>query len=584
MKIKIRICMGTSGISAGAESVEKNFKDGLRRHKLTSKCEIARVGDRGLFRDVLVDVITPEVGKITYEYVKPEDVPKIVKNHILKGKPVDELRTGDDYEQFFSKQTRMVLSNCGEIDPENIDDYISNGGYGALKKVLGMTPEKVIEEIKMSGLRGRGGAGFPTGLKWEFCRNAKGDMKYIICNADEGDPGAFMDRSILEGDPHSVIEGMIIAGYAIGASEGYVYCRAEYPLAVKTLKKAISQAEERGFLGKRVMKSDFSFKINLNQGAGAFVCGEETALIASVEGRRGMPVTRPPFPSEKGLWGKPTNINNVETFANIRHIIMKGAGWFSSMGSERSKGTKVFALAGKVKNTGLIEVPMGTTIRQLIYGPGGGTADKNIAIKGVQIGGPSGGCLPESLLDTPIDYESITQTGAIMGSGGMVVMDQRTCMVDMARFFLNFTVAESCGKCVPCRVGLKRMLEVLESITEGEGEKKHIGFLSDMGASIKDTALCGLGNTAPNPVLTTLRYFPDEYEAHVNERICPSHVCTALLKFEVVEKKCVKCGQCQKACPAAAIDWKKNDYPKINKKKCVKCKSCIKTCPFMAIE
>ena len=584
MKIKIRICMGTSGISAGAERVEKNFKDGLRRHKLTNKYEVVRVGDRGLFRDVIVDIISPELGKITYEYVKPEDVPKIVKNHILKGKPVNELRTGDDYEQFFSNQLRIVLSNCGEIDPENIDEYISNGGYGALGKVLGMTPEKVIEEIKMSGLRGRGGAGFPTGLKWEFCRNAKGDMKYVICNADEGDPGAFMDRSILEGDPHSVIEGMIIAGYAIGASEGYVYCRAEYPLAVKTLKKAISQAEERGFLGKHVMKSDFSFKINLNQGAGAFVCGEETALIASVEGRRGMPVTRPPFPSEKGLWGKPTTINNVETLANIRHIIMKGAEWFSSMGSERSKGTKVFALAGKVKNTGLVEVPMGTTIRQLIYGPGGGMADKNIAIKGVQIGGPSGGCLPESLLDTHIDYESITQTGAIMGSGGMVVMDQRTCMVDMARFFLNFTVAESCGKCVPCSVGLKRMLEVLESITEGEGEKKHIDFLSDMGASIKDTALCGLGNTAPNPVLTTLRYFSDEYEAHVNERICPSHVCTALLKFEVVEKKCVKCGQCQKACPATAIDWKKNDYPKINKKKCVKCKSCIKICPFMAIE
>lgn len=583
MKIKIRICMGTSGVSADAEKVERIFKKELKRHKLIGKCKIIRVGDRGLFRDVLVDVITPELGKVTYEYIKPENVREIVKRHILMGEILKEFRAGEEYEKFFSGQTRIVLSNCGEIDPENIGDYIANGGYGALKGALGMGPEKVIGEIKKSGLRGRGGAGFPTGLKWELCKNAKSDVKYVVCNADEGDPGAFMDRSILEGDPHSVIEGMIIAGYSIGANEGFIYCRAEYPLAIKRLEKAISQARERGFLGKRVMNRNFSFDMSIKQGAGAFVCGEETALMKSIEGHRGMPVPRPPFPAQKGLWGKPTLINNVETFANIRHIILKGAEWFSSIGSEKSKGTKVFALAGKVKNTGLVEVPMGTTIRKLINGPGGGMLNKNIGLKGVQIGGPSGGCIPERLLDTPIDYESITETGAIMGSGGMILMDEKTCMVDMARFFLNFTVAESCGKCVPCRVGLKRMLEVLEKITEGKGEKEHIKFLKEMGTAVKDTSLCGLGETAPNPVITTLRYFQDEYNAHIRDRVCPSHVCSGLLKFEVIRKKCVKCGQCYEKCPVHAIKWKKNEYPKIDKNKCIKCKSCISTCPFMAI-
>jgi len=585
MEIKILICMGTSGISAGAEKVERIFKDELKRHKLIDKCKIVKTGDRGLFRDVLVDIITSELGRVTYEYIKPEDVPKIVEKHLLRGEPLKELQAGKDYEQFFSKQTRIVLSNCGEIDPENIDDYIAVGGYTALKKVLSeMTRKNVINEITRSGLRGRGGAGFPTGLKWMFCREAKGDQKYVICNADEGDPGAFMDRSVLEGDPHSVIEGMIIAGYAIGANEGYIYCRAEYPLAIKRLNKAISQAREKGFLGKSILNSNLSFDIAIKQGAGAFVCGEETALMASIEGRRGMPMPRPPFPAQKGLWDKPTLINNVETLANIRHIIIRGSEWFSSIGTEGSKGTKVFALAGKVKNTGLIEVPMGTTIRQLVYGPGGGMVNKKIDFKGVQIGGPSGGCLPESLLDTPIDYESITQTGAIMGSGGMIVMDERTCMVDIARFFLNFTVAESCGKCVPCRVGLKRMLEVLEEITEGKGKEEHINFLQEIGNTIKDTALCGLGNTAPNPVLTTLKYFLDEYHAHITDKICPSHVCIELLKFEIIEDKCVKCGQCYKACPVGAIDWKKKEYPKINKDKCIKCKSCINACNFGAIQ
>jgi len=584
MSARILICMGTSGVSAGAEEVARLFERELKRHGLLDKYEIVKTGDRGLFRDVLVDIITPELGRITYEYIKPEDVAMIVKKHILEGEPLKELQAGKDYEQFFSGQTRIVLSNCGEIDPEDIKDYMAHGGYDALKKILDMDPEEIIGEIKSSGLRGRGGAGFLTGLKWELTRFEGSAEKYVVCNADEGDPGAFMDRSVLEGDPHSVIEGMIIAGYAIGANEGYVYCRAEYPLAIQRLGKAISQAREKSFLGEDILDSKFSFDINIKQGAGAFVCGEETALIASIEGRRGTPVPRPPFPAQKGLWGKPTLINNVETLANIRHILVKGGEWFSSIGYERSKGTKVFALAGKVKNTGLVEIPMGTTIRQLIYGPGGGMANKNAAFKAVQIGGPSGGCIPESLLDIPIDYESITQTGAIMGSGGMIVMDELTCMVDIAKFFLDFTVAESCGKCVPCRVGLKRMVEVFEEITGGRGKKEHIAFLREMAATIKDTALCGLGNTAPNPVLTTLKYFLDEYRAHIEDKICPSHACLELLKFEVINDKCKKCGLCYKACPVGAIDWEKNEHAKINKDKCIKCKACINACPFMAIK
>jgi len=584
METKILICMGTSGISAGAEDVARIFEEELKHHKLADKCKIVKTGDRGLFRDVLVDIISPELGRIIYEYVKPEDVSKLVESHLLRGEPVGELQAKRDYEEFFSSQMRIVLSNCGEIDPEDINDYITHGGYEALKSLFDTPVERVIEEIKNSGLKGRGGAGFLTGLKWHFAKIAESDEKYVICNADEGDPGAFMDRSVLEGDPHSVIEGMIIAGYAIGAGAGYIYCRAEYPLAIKRLNKAISQAREKSYLGKNILNNNFSFDINIKEGAGAFVCGEETALIASIEGKRGMPISRPPFPAQEGLWGKPTLINNVETLANVRHIITKGAGWFSEIGSENSKGTKVFALAGKVKNTGLVEVPMGTTIRQLIYGPGGGMTDKNIGFKGVQIGGPSGGCLPESLLDTSIDFESITKTGAIMGSGGMVVMDKLTCMVDIAKFFLDFTVAESCGKCVPCRVGLKRMLEVFEDITEGKGRQEHIKFLQEMSVTIKDTALCGLGNTAPNPVLTTIRYFLDEYKTHIAEKSCPSHVCLELLKFEVINDKCVKCGKCFGVCPTGAIDWKKKEYPKINKAKCIKCRACINVCPFMAIE
>ena len=584
MKTKILICMGTSGISAGAEKVESNFKAELKKANLHNDCQITRTGDRGLFRDVLVDVITEKDGKVVYEYVKPEDVAIIVKEHIIDGEPVKKLKAGDDYNRFFANQSRVVLVNCGEIDPENIDEYIDNGGYEALKKVCDSTPEDIIEKVKKSGLRGRGGGGFPTGMKWQFCLNAKNDQKYVVCNADEGDPGAFMDRSVLEGDPNAVIEGMAIAGYAIGANAGYIYCRAEYPLAIKRLKIAIEQAKKKNCLGDNIFGSDFSFNIKIKQGAGAFVCGEETALLASIEGKRGNPVPRPPFPAQSGLWEKPTLINNVETFANIRHIIAKGPKWFSSIGTKDSTGTKVFALAGKVKNTGLVEVPMGTTIRELIDGPGGGMISKRIPFKGVQLGGPSGGCLPESLLDTSIDYQSINATGAIMGSGGMIVMDERTCMVDIAKFFINFTVAESCGKCVPCRIGLKRMLEVLEKISQGKGTQQHIDFLKEMGESIKSTALCGLGQTAPNPVLTTLRYFEDEYIEHIKNHNCPSHVCNDLIKFEVVEDDCIKCGQCKKACPVDAIEWQKKEFAKIDNDKCIECKSCISACPVMAIK
>jgi len=583
MKTRILICMGTSGISSGANEVAKCFENEIKNHNLEDKFKVVRVGDRGLFRDVLVDILEPGKNRVIYEFVKPIDVKKIVKNHLINGQPIKELIAGKDYEQFFSNQMRIVLSNCGEINPEDIEEYIQNGGYEAVKTALKMRPTSIINQIKKSGLRGRGGAGFSTGLKWELCRKVRSKTKYIICNADEGDPGAFMDRSILEGDPHSVIEGMIIGAYVIGADEGYIYCRAEYPLAVKRLNIALEQARKKNFLGKKLFGSNFSFDIYLKEGAGAFVCGEETALMASIEGKRGMPNPRPPYPTESGLWGKPTNINNVETFANIKHVILKGANWFSSIGYKNSKGTKVFALAGKVKNTGLVEVPMGTTIREIIWGPGGGMENKRIPFKAVQLGGPSGGCLPDDLIDIPVDYESINRTGAIMGSGGMVVMDDRACMVDIAKFFLNFTVTESCGKCVPCRIGLKRMLEILELITEGKGKYEHLEFLKEMGEIIIETALCGLGNTAPNPVTTTIQYFRDEYEAHIEHKYCPSHVCTNLIKFEINRNRCIRCGHCSMVCPVKAIVWEKKKYPKIDKDKCIKCKSCVSSCPVMAI-
>jgi NADH-quinone oxidoreductase subunit F len=486
----ILVCQGTSGLSAGADEIVTALEKELGKHPET-QYKIKRVGDRGLFKDPLMDILMPDGSRTTYEQVSSDKIPIIVEQHLIGGKPVEELVAKEDYANFFSGQKRIVLKNCGEIDPEDIQDYIQAGGFNALRKALNMNPDEVIEEVKHSGIRGRGGAGFPAGIKWGFAKKAKGEKKYLICNADEGDPGAFMDRSVLEGDPFSVIEGMLIAGYAIGATEGIVYVRAEYPLAITRILKAIEQCKEAGYLGENILDSDFSFAIRIKEGAGAFVCGEETALLASIEGERGMPKPRPPFPANKGLWGCPTIINNVETLANIPHIINNGADWYKAIGTKKSSGTKVFALAGRVKNTGLVEVPMGTILRDVIFGPGGGMVTKRLPFKAVQIGGPSGGCLPESLLDTSIDYESITETGAIMGSGGLVVMDESSCMVDIARFFLNFTVKESCGKCVPCRAGLKKMLDILERIAQGEGSSGDIEKLQRLAMAIKDTALCG---------------------------------------------------------------------------------------------
>ncbi|MCW3490090.1 NADH-quinone oxidoreductase subunit NuoF [Dethiobacter alkaliphilus] len=484
---------------------------------------------------------------------------------------------------FYAKQKRLVLQNCGVIDPENIDEYLKKDGYEGLKKALKMKDTAIIEEVKKAGLRGRGGAGFPSGVKWEFTYKAKGDKKYVVCNADEGDPGAFMDRSILEGDPHAVIEGMLIAGFAIGADEGYVYCRAEYPLAIKRLRTALEQARERGYLGDNILGTGFNFNLKIKEGAGAFVCGEETALLASIEGERGMPRPRPPFPANSGLWGKPTCLNNVETFANVPYILRDGAEFFASVGTERSKGTKVFALTGKINNTGLAEVPMGMSIRDIIFDIGGGVKDGK-AFKAVQIGGPSGGCLPEDHLDLPVDYDSLTKAGAIMGSGGLVVMDETTCMVDLARFFLTFTQNESCGKCTPCREGTKRMLEILERITQGKGEADDIETLEELAYSIKDSSLCGLGQTAPNPVLSTLRYFRQEYEEHINEGKCSAGVCTDLLTYYIDAELCIGCRACTKVCPSEAITGEKKEAHDIIIETCIKCGACIEKCKFDAVK
>ncbi len=539
-----------------------------------------------------VMVVYPE--GIFYQKLTREDIPLLVSEHFLKGRPVEKLMYREEEKKatvprmqdisFFGLQVLRALRNRGIIDAEKIDEYIARDGYQALGKALTeLTPEGIIEEVKISGLRGRGGAGFPTGLKWEFCAKARGEVKYVLCNGDEGDPGAFMDRSILEADPHSVLEGMTIAARAIGAHQGYIYVRAEYPLAVSRLKVAIRQSRDYGLLGKNILNSGFDFDIDIYQGAGAFVCGEETALMTSIEGKRGMPRPRPPFPAYKGLWRKPTILNNVETYANVPPIILHGGSWYSELGTEKSKGTKVFAVTGAVNNIGLVEVPMGTSLRSIIYDIGGGIKGKR-KFKAVQMGGPSGGCIPESLVDTPVDYESISQTGAIMGSGGMVVMDETTCMVDIAKFFLGFTQEESCGKCIPCRVGTKMMLDILTRITAGEGKEEDLETLQDLAETIKSTALCGLGNTAPNPVLTTLRYFRDEYEAHVREKRCPAHSCISLIKFAVNPELCKRCGQCFKACPAGAVAWEKKQVAAIDREKCVKCKNCIMACKFNAIE
>ncbi|WP_099209747.1 NADH-quinone oxidoreductase subunit NuoF [Thermococcus henrietii] len=587
----IAVGMNSCGIAAGARETYEAIKAELERRNLDVKLKI--VGCVGMcYREPLVDIIT-EDEIITYGHVDPKKVPRIIEEHVVNGKPIEEWivkrdwwengeRKTWDIDGYFAKQVKIVLENSGYIDPENIDEYIAVGGYEALKKALRMEPEEIIDIIMKSGLRGRGGAGFPTGLKWKFTREAKGDEKYVICNADEGDPGAFMDRNVLEGDPHRVIEGMIIGAYAIGATKGFIYVRAEYPLAIRRLKIALKQAKERGFLGENILGSGFSFDIEIKEGAGAFVCGEETALIASIEGKRGMPRPRPPYPAQKGLFGKPTNINNVETWANVPWIIRHGWKAFASLGTEKSKGTKVFALSGKIKHGGNVEVPMGTTLREILYEIGGGTKTGK-RIKAVQLGGPSGGCIPESLFDTPVDYESVNATGAIMGSGGMVVMDEDTCMVDVAKFFLDFTVKESCGKCTFCRVGTKRMFEILERFTEGKATEEDLERLEKLAHQVKAGSLCGLGQTAPNPVLTTLRYFRDEYLAHIEGK-CPAKVCKPLIRYVIIPEKCTGCTACAIFCPANAITGEKLKSHKIDQEKCIKCGTCYEVCRFNAIE
>ncbi|MEW5767247.1 MAG: NADH-quinone oxidoreductase subunit NuoF [bacterium] len=586
-KWRVVVGLGSCGVASDGRGVYKALEEGIAQRKLSAEME--ETGCLGMcYNEVLVDVIDPQGRRTLYKEVTPEKTDRLLDEHLLEGKPITEwiaraegVVTDDD--AFLKDQKRIVLRNCGLISPESIEEYQARDGYQALKRVLKeMTPAQVISEVLDSGLRGRGGAGFPTGLKWRLAAQSDTKPKYFICNADEGDPGAFMDRSVLEGDPHSVIEGMLIGAYAIGAGVGYIYVRAEYPLAVARLKIAIKQAKDQGILGQNILGSNFSFDLKIKEGAGAFVCGEETALIASIEGKRGMPRLRPPFPAVSGLWGKPTNINNVETLANIPWIILNGAGAFASLGTEKSKGSKVFALAGKIKRGGLVEVPMGLSLREIIFDIGGGIKEDR-EFKAVQLGGPSGGCIPAYLLDTPIDYEAITATGAIMGSGGMVVMDETTCMVDIARFFLNFTQAESCGKCTFCRLGTKRMLEILERICQGEGRIEDLKLLEELSESVKTTSLCGLGQTAPNPVLTTLRYFREEYEAHIIEKRCPARSCRPLLTFTVIEELCTGCGLCAKVCPVEAAKGKKKEPYSIDQTLCTKCGQCLAKCKFEAI-
>jgi len=587
----VLVCAGAGCISSDCKSVQNALLANIDQYGLRKEVKVVETGCMGPCDLGPVVMVFPD--GVFYRKLKPEDTEEIVSEHLLKGRVVSRLLhkpagstehvAGYDELDFFKRQTRIALRNTGVINPESVEEYIARDGYRALGKVLSqMTPQQVVDSIKESGLRGRGGAGFPTGLKWEFTARAEGNPKYVVCNADEGDPGAFMDRSILEGDPHSVLEAMAICGYAIGSVKGYIYVRAEYPLAVERLELAINKAREYGLLGENIFGTGFSFDVEIRVGAGAFVCGEETALLASIEGRRGEPRPKPPFPAQEGLWGKPTVINNVETWANIPPIILNGAQWFASIGTEKSKGTKVFALAGKVNNTGLVEVPMGTTLREIIFDIGGGIAGGK-KFKAVQTGGPSGGCIPEEYLDTPVDYDSLTKLGTIMGSGGMIIVDEDTCMVDLAKFFLEFVQDESCGKCAPCRVGTKRMLEILERITSGNGREGDIELLEELSRSIKNSALCGLGQTAPNPVLSTLRYFRDEYEAHIRDKQCPAGTCQALLTYYIDPKSCQGCGLCSKVCPAEAISGEKKKPHTIDTEKCVKCGTCKQKCKFDAI-
>ena len=588
----VLVCGGTGCTSGGCEKVIEALTQEIQAAGLDQEVCVVKTGCHGLCALGPVMIVYPD--DILYAMVKPEDAHEIVQEHLLKGRPVtrliyDESVTTEGVKNlndtnFYKKQVRVALRNCGVINPEKIDEYIAREGYMALGKVLTeMTPDEVIQVILDSGLRGRGGAGFPTGLKWKFASGNRGNVqKFVCCNADEGDPGAFMDRSVLEGDPHVVIEAMAIAGYAIGASQGYVYIRAEYPIAVHRLQVAIDQAREYGLLGNNIFGTDFCFDLDIKLGAGAFVCGEETALMTSIEGKRGEPRPRPPFPAVKGLFGKPTILNNVETYANVPQIILKGADWFASMGTEKSKGTKVFALGGKIKNTGLVEIPMGTTLRTIVEEIGGGIPGGK-KFKAAQTGGPSGGCIPASLIDTPIDYDNLLAIGSMMGSGGLIVMDEDTCMVDIAKFFLEFTVDESCGKCTPCRVGTKRLLELLNKITDGKGTMEDLDKITELAEFIKSNSLCGLGQTAPNPVLSTLRYFRDEYVEHIVNKRCPAGVCKALLNYKIDPVKCKGCTLCARTCPAGAISGTVRQPHTIDTAKCVKCGACIEKCKFGAI-
>ena len=588
----VLICGGTGCTSSGSANLESALEKELAAKGIQDEIKIVKTGCFGLCALGPVMIVYPE--GTFYSCVQVDDIPEIVEEHLLKGRIVERLVYNDAADAaahvtslsdtaFYKKQKRVALRNCGVIDPEIIDEYIAVDGYQALGKCLTeLSREDIIAILKDSGLRGRGGGGFPTAMKWQFALNSESEQKYVVCNADEGDPGAFMDRSILEGDPHALIEAMAIAGYVIGANQGYVYVRAEYPIAVKRLQIAINQARDYGLLGKDIFGTGFDFDVDIRLGAGAFVCGEETALLTSIEGHRGEPRVRPPFPAVKGLFGKPTIINNVETYANIPQIILKGAEWFASMGTEKSKGTKVFALGGKITNTGLVEIPMGTTLREIVYEIGGGIPNGK-KFKAAQTGGPSGGCIPASLIDTPVDYDSLIAIGSMMGSGGLIVMDEDNCMVDIAKFFLEFTVDESCGKCTPCRVGTRRMLEILEKITDGRGEDGDIEKLEELALTIKATSLCGLGQTAPNPVLSTLRYFRDEYEAHIYEKRCPAGQCKKLAQFIIDPDLCKGCSLCAKKCPVGAISGEIKSPFTIDQDKCIKCGACIDSCKFKAI-
>lgn len=592
-RVRLMICAGTGCVASGSLKVREALESEIQNRGLQDELKLILTGCNGFCAKGPIISVLPD--SIFYQVVKPEDVPELVEEHFVKGRPVERLMYTVPAEKraipsmgeipFFKHQVLRVLRNKGLIDPDSMEEYIARDGYQAAAKALTeMAPEDIIQTIKDSGIRGRGGAGFPTGLKWDFASKSVADQKYLLCNGDEGDPGAFMDRSVMEADPHSVLEGMIIGAKAIGATKGYIYVRAEYPLAIERLRKAIRDANEAGLLGNNILDSGYDFDLDLYLGAGAFVCGEETALMRSIEGKRGMPRPRPPFPAHKGLWDRPTVLNNVETFANIAPIILNGAEWYRSLGTEKSAGTKVFALTGAVKNVGLVEVPMGTPIRTIIYDIGGGMGKKGKKFKAVQMGGPSGGCLPESLLDTPVDFDSINATGAIMGSGGMVVMDDDNCMVSLTRFFLGFTADESCGKCPPCRVGTRVMLDMLTDITEGRGKEGDIETLLDLCEDIKATSLCGLGQTAPNPVLTAIKYFREEFESHIHEKWCKTGICSELTSFEIDPELCTGCGVCARACPQKAITGEKKQPHKIIQELCIQCRTCYDRCKFGSIK